>query len=225
MLTQPVLCAECGAPLEAGRTECATCGAPVAPAVVATADEEAADPPASPAPVHQAALTIERRPVPNNERGVNAWYSTTAPMPPAAGRAGLLSDMPVQFPRTRGGALAVTGLLVAAVSLLLPWAPVADFISYFDAWGLGRPSTIAAFVAAIILLVIAIEPVLLTLRTRTGWLPIIFGAFAMGMAWSRIDGGLDNIDIGGWLFAVGGALAVIGGLVVLNGGGEQPVTG
>ena len=226
MLTEPAACVECGAPLEVGRAECPACGAPVpsAPAIKVDADDTA-DPPAPPAPVHQSALTIERRPLPSHELGVNTWYSRPPSTRPPAGKAGLLSDVPVQLPRTRGGGLAVTGLLVAAVSLLLPWAPVANFISYFDAWGLGRPSTIAAFAAAIILLVIAIEPVPLSLRVRTGWLPLLYGAFALGMAWSRIDGGLANIDIGGWLFAVGGAFAVIGALVVLNGAGEQPPTG
>ena len=233
MLTEPAACVECGAPLEVGRAECAVCGAPVPPRSVPTAPDvddevgpdDAAEPPAPPAAVHQAALPIERRPLPSQELGVNAWYSRPPSTRPPAGKAGLLSDVPVQLPRTRGGGLAVTGLLVAAVSLLLPWAPVANFISYFDAWGLGRPSTIAAFAAAIILLVIAIEPVPLSLRVRTGWLPLLYGAFALGMAWSRIDGGLANIDIGGWLFAVGGAFAVIGALVVLNGAGEQPPTG
>jgi hypothetical protein len=242
--TQLTTCPECGAPVEPGRSECAECGAPLAAAEPATPTaatapdapatttevdaehEDEAGPPTLPAAVHQSALPIERKPVPSRELGVNTWYSGSPPMlRPPAGRAGLLSDVPVQFPRTRGGGLAVTGLLVSAVALLLPWAPVANFVSYFDAWGLGRPSTIVAFVAALVLLAIALEPVPLSMRTRTGWLPLLYGGVALGMSWSRIDGGLAFIDIGGWLFALGGAFAVVGGVAALNGGGEQPPAG
>jgi hypothetical protein len=218
-------CLACGAFVDEGRTDCQECGAVLADLGAAATPAPATEPPPTAAPVHLAAPTIERKPVAGRELGPNAWYSVRSRARPAGGRAGVFSDLPVELPGTRGGRLAVIGLLVIALSLLLPWAPVANFVSYFDAWGLGRPSTIVVFVLALVLLVLALEPVPLSMRLRTGWLPVLFGAFGVGLAWSRIDGGLAFIDVGGWLFALGGCLAVVGGLFVLAGGIEEPTKG
>jgi hypothetical protein len=160
-----------------------------------------------------------------HELGPNEWYSTKGRERPVAGKAGVFSDLPVEVPPTWGGRLAIVGLLISALSLLLPWAPVANFISYFDAWGLGRPSTIGVFVLAILLLILGLEPVPLSMRVRTGWLPVLFGAFGAGMVWARVDAGLASIDLGGWLFALGAGLAVAGGLWVLVGGAKEPAKG
>jgi hypothetical protein len=159
------------------------------------------------------------------ELGPNEWYSTKGRERPVVGKAGVFSDLPVELPPTWGGRLAIVGLLMSALSLLLPWAPVANFISYFDAWGLGRLSTIGAFAFAIVLLILGLEPVPLPMRVRTGWLPVLFGAFGAGLVWARVDAGLASIDLGGWLFALGAGLALAGGLFVLVGGAKEPAKG
>src|SRR3990172_3109707 len=114
--------------------------------------------------------------------------------PPAAGRAGLLSDLPLQVPATLGGRMAVLGLALAAIAFVLPWTPPTGF-SWFDAWGLARFSTIVAFVATLVLFVLAIEPVPIAARVRTGWLPAPWGAFARGLFWSHVDG-LASVGLG-----------------------------
>jgi len=220
-------CRDCGAVVDDERTDCQECGAVLPdpgadPAPDPSAEAEAL--PTAPA-VHLAARDIERKPIPKSELGPNRWYTTQSRALPAAGRAGLFSDLPVELPGTRGGRLAVFGLLVSALSLLLPWAPVANFVSYFDAWGLARPSTMVVFVLALVLLFLALEPVPLSVRLRTGWLPTLFGAFGIGLAWSRVDGGVALIDVGGWLFALGCCLVVVGGLFVLAVGVEELTKG
>lgn len=203
-------CPACGVVVDPAASACGECGAVLV----------AEDAPAVPAPAPQAAPP--RGPL---ELGPNEWYSTRSRHRPPAGQAGMFSDLPVDFPSTGGGRLAAFGLLVTALSLLLPWAPVASFISYFDAWGLGRLSTIGMFVAALVLLVLAIGPLRLPVRVRTGWLPALFGAFGLGLAWARVDEGAGFIDIGGWLFTLGAALALAGGLFALAARTEEPPKG
>jgi hypothetical protein len=210
MQTSPATCPACGAVVDPAAATCGECGA----------IQVAADPPAAPDPPPPTTRKRGRL-----ELGPNEWYSTRVRNRPAAGQAGVFSDLPVDFPDTGGGRLAAFGLLVTAVSLLLPWAPVASFISYFDAWGLARLSTIGAFVAALVLLVIAIGPVRLPPRVRSGWLPALFGTFGLGLAWSRVDEGAGSVDIGGWLFILGAGLAVAGGLLALAARVEQPPKG
>jgi hypothetical protein len=125
----------------------------------------------------------------------------------------------LQVPATLGGRMAVVGLALAAIAFVLPWTPLTGF-SWFDAWGLARVSTLVAFVATLVLFVLAIEPVPLAARVRTGWLPALWGAFAGGLFWSHVDG-LAFVGPGAWLFILGGALALGGGLLVL--GRREPV--
>jgi hypothetical protein len=215
MPTTDITCPACGAVVQPDQANCDECGvqlptegvAPAVPTPEPTAPSAPAAPTAAP------------------ELGPNQWYSTKSRGQTIAGRAGVFSDLPVEVPHGWGGRLAMIGLLVAALSLLLPWAPVANFISYFDAWGLGRPSTIGVFLLAILLLILGLEPVPLPTRVRTGWLPVLFGAFGAGLVWARVDAGLANIDLGGWLFALGAGLALAGGLYVLVGGTKEPSKG
>jgi len=229
-------CPACGAPVLEDRLTCQECGTVIAavtgavhphPPPAATPglfDESALPPPTAP-PVHEAAPIAPPHPTTRPELGPNSWYSTRAASetlpsgaapaaPPAAGRAGLLSDLPLQVPATLGGRMAVLGLALAAIAFVLPWTPPTGF-SWFDAWGLARFSTIVAFVATLVLFVLAIEPVPIAARVRTGWLPALWGAFAGGLFWSHVDG-LASVGLGVWLFLLGGALALVGGLLVLG---------
>ena len=64
------------------------------------------------------------------------------------------------------------------------------------------------------LLILAVQPIGLSARLRTGWLPLVFGVFVVGVFWERVDS-LSFVGIGAWLFAIGGALSAVGGVLTL----------
>jgi hypothetical protein len=129
-------------------------------------------------------------------------------------RAGAFADLPLSVPRTAGGRVAVIGLAIIAVAFFLPWSPLLPGISLFDAWGFGRSSRIIVFLVDLVLLMLAILPVGLSARLRTGWLPTLFGIFVVGVFWERVDS-ISVIGPGAWLFALGGLISLVGGLLTL----------
>jgi len=181
-------------------------------------------PPSTP-PVHTAALPAAAPPPASQELGPNQWYSSrsgagqaeTQPTPPVPEpKAGIFADLPLAIPGTAGGRLAAVGLAAIAIAFVLPWSPLLQGISLFDAWGFSRSSRIVVFLVALVLLVLAIQPVGLSPRVRTGWLPALFGVFVVGVFWERIDT-ISVVGPGAWLFALGGLLSLAGGLLTLLG--------
>ncbi|HEY8167523.1 MAG TPA: hypothetical protein VIF84_02300 [Candidatus Limnocylindrales bacterium] len=178
----------------------------------------AAAPPAPTAPaVHTAAIPPAAMPASRAELGPNQWYSGTAaaPVEQDPPKPGLFADLPLAVPNA-GGRLALVGLLMIAIAFFLPWSPLLSGISYFDAWGFSRSSRLVVFVIDLVLLVLVVQPLGLSLRVRTGWLPLVFGVFVVGVFWERVDS-LAVVGIGAWLFALGGLLTLVGGVLSLVG--------
>jgi hypothetical protein len=103
-----------------------------------------------------------------------------------------------------------------AVAFFLPWSPMLPGISLFDAWGFSRGSRILVFLVDLVLLFLAVQPVGLSARVRTGWLPALFGIFLVGIFWEKVDA-ISVVGPGAWLFVIGGVLSLIGGLLTLLG--------
>ena len=103
-----------------------------------------------------------------------------------------------------------------AIAFFLPWSPLLPGISLFDAWGFSRGSRILVFLVDLVLLFLAVQPVGLTARVRTGWLPTLFGIFVVGVFWEKVDA-ISVVGPGAWLFVIGGSLSLIGGLLTLLG--------
>jgi hypothetical protein len=200
------VCATCGAPLQAGRAACVECGSPVA------------GPSGSPAPP---APRPDLRPP-----GPNEWYSDRfrtasagGPDPAPAGGAprpqvaGLMSDLPFEAPPWAVGWLVVSGAWVSALAYVLPWAD-APGLGYFDGWGLYKTTHVLAFLAAVAIALIVILPLHLPHLIRFSLLPLLLGAFELGLFWERLGG--QAIGIGLWLLLVGAVLCVSGGIVVAS---------
>ena len=64
------------------------------------------------------------------------------------------------------------------------------------------------------LLLLAVLPIGLSTRVRTGWLPALFGIFVVGVFWERVDT-ISVIGPGAWLFAIGGLMSLVGGMLTL----------
>lgn len=182
-------------------------------------------PPPSTPPVHTAAIAAAPPPPANPELGPNQWYSSrfaasqstnerassgSAPIP----KAGAFADLPLSIPQTAGGRVATIGLAAIAIAFFLPWSPLLPGLSLFDVWGFGRGSRIVVFLADIALLLLAVLPIGLSPRVRTGWLPALFGIFVVGVFWERVDT-LSVVGPGAWLFAIGGLMSLVGGLLTL----------
>ena len=167
------------------------------------------------------------------ELGPNQWYSARTSAVDAAGtpagaasvtptevpKAGMLADLPLSLPETAGGRIAIGGLALVLVAAFLPWSPLLTGLGYFDAWGFSRSSRLVVFAIDLVLLLVALLPIGLSARVRTGWLPLVFGTFVVGVFWERVDS-IAVVGIGAWLFALGGLLAAIGGLLNLISRGE-----
>jgi hypothetical protein len=184
-----------------------------------------AEPPGPTTPaVHTAAIQASAPPTVDPELGPNQWYSSRPDVDPPApasapkeeSKAGIFADLPLAIPETAGGRIAAVGLAVIAIAFFLPWSPLLPGISYFDAWGFSRASRIVVFLVDLVLLFLAIQPVGLSARVRTGWLPTIFGIFVVGVFWERVDS-ISVVGPGAWLFAIGGLLTFVGGLMSLLG--------
>ncbi len=197
-------------------------------------------PPAEPQPpttpsVHTAAIPIGAAPSVNAELGPNQWYSARAgattpdddddagqpPSPAREPKAGIFADLPLAIPDSAGGRIGALGLTLVAVAFFLPWSPLLPGISLFDAWGFSRGSRILVFLVDLVLLFLAVQPVGLSARVRTGWLPALFGIFVVGIFWEKVDA-ISVIGPGAWLFVIGGSLSLIGGLLTLL--GREPET-
>ena len=189
-----------------------------------------AEPPGPTTPaVHTAAIPAGASPTADPELGPNQWYSSRsvagAPDAPASvaeaeePKAGIFADLPLAIPESAGGRIAAVGLAVIAIAFFLPWSPLLPGISLFDAWGFSRSSRIVVFLADLVLLFLAIQPIGLSASVRTGWLPTIFGIFVVGVFWERVDS-ISVVGPGAWLFAIGGLLAFVGGLMSLLGRGS-----
>ncbi len=192
-------------------------------------------PPAEPPPpttpsVHTAAIPAAAAPAAGPELGPNQWYSARAaatspdddlaaglPATPAREpKAGIFADLPLAIPDSAGGRIGAFGLTLVAVAFFLPWSPMLPGISLFDAWGFNRGSRILVFLVDLVLLFLAIQPVGLSARVRTGWLPALFGIFVVGIFWEKLDA-ISVVGPGAWLFVIGGSLSLIGGLLTLLG--------
>lgn len=210
-------CVTCGAPLQAGRAACPECGAPVGGAGTgaAPADGGTAWPKVSP----------EGRPD-LRPPGPNQWYSdrfraaasgaadpAAASRGPAAGAAGLFSDLPFQAPPMPVGWLVVIGTWVSAVAFVLPWAS-ANGLSYLESWGLYKPSHVLAFFLVIAIALLAILPFRLPPLVRLGLIPLLLGAFEVGLFWEWV--GSQSLGIGIWTLIVGAVLCIVGGVAVAS---------
>lgn len=243
-------CRSCGAILAAVRRPAQTGAAPpvAAPAGAPMPGLEPAvagwpsppPPPADPPPpttpsVHTAAIPAAAAPSATPELGPNQWYSDRAaattpddgldevPVPTAARepKAGILADLPLAIPDSAGGRIGALGLTLVAAAFFLPWSPMLPGISLFDAWGFSRGSRIVVFLVDLVLLFLAIQPVGLSARVRTGWLPALFGIFVVGIFWEKLDA-ISVVGPGAWLFVIGGSLSLIGGLLTLLGRESEP---
>jgi hypothetical protein len=76
-------------------------------------------------------------------------------------------------------------------------------ISLFDAWGFNRGSRILVFLVDLVLLFLAVQPVGLSARVRTGWLPACSGLL-VGVFWEKPMHLV--VGPGAWLFVIGGSL-------------------
>ena len=195
-------------------------------------------PPAEPPPpttpsVHTAAIPAAAAPSAGPELGPNQWYSARAaatspgddagppPTPAREPKAGIFADLPLAIPDSAGGRIGAVGLTLVALAFFLPWSPMLPGISLFDAWGFSRGSRILVFLVDLVLLFLAIQPVGLSARVRTGWLPALFGVFLVGVFWEKVDA-ISVVGPGAWLFVIGGSLSLIGGLLTLL--GREPET-
>ncbi len=137
--------------------------------------------------------------------------------PPTTARepkAGIFADLPLAIPDSAGGRIGALGLALVAIAFFLPWSPLLPGISLFDAWGFSRGSRILVFLVDLVLLFLAVQPVGLSARVRTGWLPALFGIFVVGVFWEKVDA-ISVVGPGAWLFVIGGSLSLIGGLLTL----------
>ena len=211
-------CATCGAPLQAGRAACPECGAPVAgPGTSASSADGGTGWPK---------VTPEARPD-LRPPGPNQWYSdrfravaTGAPDPAASPRspaapgvAGVFSDLPFQAPPVAVGWLVVVGTWVSAIAFVLPWAS-ANGLGYLESWGLYKTSHVLAFFLVVIIALLAILPFRLPPIVRLGLLPLLLGAFEVGLFWEWV--GSQSLGIGIWALIVGAVLCIVGGIAVAS---------
>lgn len=231
-------CRSCGAILAAVRRPASAAAGPAPQsAEIVPGWPPPPQPPAAPSPpstpaVHTAAIPVSAAPVANPELGPNQWYSSragadaaeapaTAPAPTPEPKAGIFADLPLAIPETAGGRVAGVGLAAIAIAFVLPWSPLLPGISLFDAWGFSRSSRVVVFLVDLVLLFLLIQPVGLSTRVRTGWLPALFGIFVVGVFWERVDA-ISVVGPGAWLFAIGGLMSLVGGLLTLVGHESGP---
>jgi hypothetical protein len=211
-------CATCGAPLQAGRAACPECGAPVA--------VQGADLPPGGAGAGWAKVTPEAR---SDLRppGPNQWYSdrfrsaasgeadgAPAPRGPTAPTvAGLFSDLPFRAPPVAVGWLVVVGTWVSAVAFVLPWAS-ANGLGYLESWGLYKPSHVLVFFLVVIVALLALLPLRVPAVIRLGVVPLLLGAFEVGLFWEWV--GSQSLGLGIWTLIVGALLCIVGGVAVAS---------
>lgn len=222
------VCPSCGASVPDGRLSCPACGALLAS--VSGPRPADATPEPAPAPESIVSPPPEDRPFPrytsvpaapgrSRELGPNEWYSQrdslAAPPPPRAGRAGLLSDLPIEAPADLAGWLGAGGLVVAALSILLPWRSTdLPGFAYFDLWGAATPTVALLFVIELIAALVALMPSRLPAIGREGFLPFFAGAFGLGLTWGRL--GLISTALGLWIFVLASTAAIVGGVLGLR---------
>jgi len=233
-------CPECGTLLAAtggsasrpsGDVESALVSRPPPPAAAAAARPA---PPAGPVPAasppslepsargslpvsRDAVAAPDARPLPPGQ-----WYSErfraaatgqplapeTETQPPVrAGSAGLFSDLPIAAPSAPIGWFSVLGSWLLVLAFLLPWAPNLD---YFSAWGVGVGRNFMVLIASVVVALLTVLPLRIPDGVRLGLLPLLLGAFCLGLAWYQLSFS-QAPQVGFWLFLVGGLMAAGGG--------------
>jgi hypothetical protein len=165
----------------------------------------------------EAVVPPEARPLPQGQ-----WYSERfraaaagqplAPQPeassaPHAGSAGLFSDLPIAGPPAALGWFSIIGSWLLVLAFLLPWAPNLD---YFSAWGVGVGRNFIVLIASVVVAILTVLPLRIPASLRLGLLPLLLGAFCLGLAWYQLSFA-QAPQVGFWLFLVGGILAAGGG--------------
>jgi hypothetical protein len=143
------------------------------------------------------------------------WHATrqaapdkTQPQPVVAGRAPMLSDLPFEAPDTPAGWMAAVGTWLVALAFPLPWVS-SPLLGWFAAWGFNPTLNVVPFGFALLAAFATITPSRVPLRVRLGYLPLVVGLVAFGMAWSWIL--LVAPAIGLVMLFFGAVLAAAGG--------------
>lgn len=135
------------------------------------------------------------------------------------GHASLLSDLPFDPPDDLAGWLVAAGSIGGAIAFLLPWSPQVlgspNFgTEYWGQWGLGAPSHLAPFLLVVALAMLTILPNALPAWLKTGVLPLVMGAFLIGLLWPYLVGGFGS-RIGATVEAFAAFLLIGGGVVAI----------
>jgi hypothetical protein len=136
------------------------------------------------------------------------------------GRAALLSDLPFDPPADLAGWLVAAGALGGAIAFLLPWSPQIlgspnfGSVSYWGQWGLGAPSHLAPFLLIVALAMLAVLPNALPAWLKTGVLPLVMGAFLIGLLWPYLVAGFGS-RIGATVEAFAAFLLIGGGFLTI----------
>jgi hypothetical protein len=165
----------------------------------------------------EAVVPPEARPLPQGQ-----WYSerfraaaagqpmgaeAETPAQARAGSAGLFSDLPIAGPPVALGWASIVGSWLLVLAFLLPWAPNLD---YFSAWGVGVGRNFIVLIASVVVAILTVLPLRIPASLRLGLLPLLLGAFCLGLAWYQLSFA-QAPQVGFWLFLVGGILAAGGG--------------
>jgi hypothetical protein len=146
---------------------------------------------------------------------------SAAARPVTPGQAGLLSDLPFAAPNGPSGWATSVGSGLSALAVVLPWAKNgvagAQLSSgYLGQWGLANPAYLLLLAAGLSLLLVTILPNRLPRAIREVALPLVYGGFLIGLAWSYATGpfgtglGVGTMLVGAGLLVAGGALGLRG---------------
>ena len=111
------------------------------------------------------------------------------------------------------GWLVVVGTWVSAVAFVLPWASV-NGLSYLESWGLYKPSHVLVFFLVVIVALVALLPFRVPPVIRLALVPLLLGAFEVGLFWEWV--GSQSLGIGIWTLIVGAVLCLVGGVAVAS---------
>jgi hypothetical protein len=141
--------------------------------------------------------------------------------PPARtqGEIAAPSELPFATPNGPNGWATAVGGGLAALSVVLPWAKngVAGGqlgTGYLAQWGLANPAYLLLLAAGLAMLLVTILPNRLPQAIREVALPLLFGGFLLGLAWTYATGpfgtgtGVGTMVVGAALLVTGGALGL-----------------